>query len=141
MDFWKFFRRALPYSTVAVVIALGYSAWVLHSRASANRDIDRAAQQREADANRKIVQQYGDGQLKILMFYASPGAIARGGSTLLCYGVANAASVRIEPHIEDLGPSLSRCIEVKPRTTTSYKLTAQGKEGASATQSVNIEVR
>ena len=41
---------------------------------------------------------------------------------------------------EDLKPSISRCFSVSPRQTTTYTLTAEGKDGSTATSSFAIEV-
>ncbi|MEP7364522.1 MAG: hypothetical protein ABI972_14800 [Acidobacteriota bacterium] len=84
---------------------------------------------------------YAGNELKVLNFLASPGVIRRGQKTLLCYGVLNAKSVRIEPHVDDLKPSLSRCLEVRPQHTTEYKLEASGKGGKVVRASLVIEVR
>ena len=76
---------------------------------------------------------------KIVQFYASPPVVARGGRTLLCYGVENAGTVRIRPEVEPLRPSLSRCIADVPGETTTYTLTAEGP-GGSATATLMVEV-
>lgn len=65
---------------------------------------------------------------KILQFYAGQGVIRPGEAVTICYGVESAESVRIEPHVEDITPSLNRCIEAKPEKTTLYTLTAVGAE-------------
>lgn len=133
-------RAVLPYLTAGVVLAAIYAGWTVYSRWSANREGERAAKAAEAEADKKIVDQYGGGQLKILAFYSSPAAVKPGGRALVCYGVANAKSVAIEPHIDDIGPSLSRCIEVFPQRTTEYKLTATDAKGQGATQSFVLRV-
>ena len=139
MSFPEFARRALPFTTVAVVIAAAYAGWVLWSRHSANRAIERSVQERRAEADRRIIERYGN-ELKILMFYPSPPAIRRGEKSLLCYGVANATTVRLEPHVADLDPALSRCIEVHPQSSTKYTLTAQDAKGETAQQTIEIRV-
>lgn len=81
---------------------------------------------------------------KILQFYASQGAIRPGESVTICYGVESAESVRIEPHVEDITPSLNRCIEATPAKTTLYTLTAAGAEAqdeASFTVTVDPNAR
>jgi hypothetical protein len=84
---------------------------------------------------------YAGNELKVLHFLASPASIKRGQPALLCYGVLNAESVRIEPEVEGLKPSLSRCIEVRPNRTTEYKLEARSKAGAVVRASLQIEVK
>lgn len=138
-------RRLLPYTSVAVVLALAYAGWTLLSRRHATRLNEQAVQDEKAKADRKIVQVYGDGHLKVLTFYASPPVLKRGEKGLLCYGVANAKYVRIDPHtdpsVEALMPSLSRCLEVSPKVSTEYTLTAQDTAGKSESRSVAIRVR
>jgi len=85
---------------------------------------------------------YAGDELKVLNFLASPGTVRRGEAALLCYGVLNAESVTIEPHFEDLKPSLSRCLQVRPEKTTEYRLEASGRTpGKVVTAAVVVEVR
>jgi len=77
---------------------------------------------------------------RVTQFYASPPKIARGQRTLLCYGVENAKTVRIDPPRQELSAVLSRCIEVTPAATTTYVLTAEGADGRTATQSLSVQV-
>jgi hypothetical protein len=78
--------------------------------------------------------------VKITAFYARDGVVIEGGSTVLCYGVSNAKSVRLDPPVEKISPSLNRCIEVRPRGETRYTLTAEGSDGQTASQSVTVRV-
>lgn len=79
-------------------------------------------------------------QPKITQFYATPPAVPKGEKTLLCYGVERASAVRVEPAIEKLSPALSRCFEVTPDITTTYKLIAENERGISDSQSVTVQV-
>jgi hypothetical protein len=78
--------------------------------------------------------------VKILQFYARDSVLTEGGKTVLCYGVSNARSVRIDPPVEGVSPALSRCVEVRPKRETSYTLIAEGSDGRTASQSVNIRI-
>lgn len=80
-------------------------------------------------------------EVKILQFYASPGEVARGQETLICYGVEGARSVRIEPEVEQLRPVLTRCFQVKPERTTTYTLYAEGEDGATVSESFTVTVK
>jgi hypothetical protein len=80
------------------------------------------------------------GAVKILQFYASTGALARGDKAMLCYGVENARSVSIAPLSEPVTPAFSRCLEVSPLHTTHYTLMANGFDGKTATQSLTVAV-
>ena len=134
-------RKLLPYTSAALALAVLYVAWTFFSRWNDNRASERAGEAEKAKADAKIVEMYGSGNLKILNFYASPGVIRRGGKGLLCYGVTNAKTVRIEPGIEALAPSISRCVEISPAKDTTYTLTATDEAGHSATQSVAVSER
>jgi hypothetical protein len=76
----------------------------------------------------------------ILHFYASPGTLVDGDKALLCYGVAKARAVRLEPPAEALAPSLNRCIQVAPEQDTQYTLIAEGADGRTVSESLTIQV-
>ncbi|HWQ52357.1 MAG TPA: hypothetical protein VN442_01645 [Bryobacteraceae bacterium] len=78
---------------------------------------------------------------KVLQFYSSVPAVARGEQALLCYGVENAEAVRIEPAVEPLKPAYSRCVAVTPRDTTRYTLTVEGAGGRTATATLTVQVQ
>jgi hypothetical protein len=133
-------RRLLPFLAAAVVAALLYDAWTFYSRWSNTRHAEQARQEKEASDARKTLEMLGGGQLKILDFYASPAAVKRGGQTMLCFGVSGAKSVRLEPHVDDLHPALSHCMQIAPRADTEYKLIAEDAAGHQVTQSVTVKV-
>jgi hypothetical protein len=133
-------RRLLPYTTIAMFLAIGYTAWTMLSRRQANRDVEHAAQQREAEADRKVLDRLGGGELKILSFYPSKGGFRRGEKVLVCFGVASAKEVRIDPEVGPIPPSLSRCLEVHPVHTTEYTLTARDQQGHTASQSFQLSL-
>lgn len=73
---------------------------------------------------------------KITQFYASPAAVPPGDRSLLCYGVEGAESVSLTPEVEAIKPALSRCIEVRPKTTTEYVLSARSPAGQTEARTV-----
>lgn len=77
---------------------------------------------------------------RITQFYATSPALPRGEKGMLCYGVENAKTVWLSPPKQELSAALSRCVEVTPSTTTTYKLTAEGSGGPAATQEVTVTV-
>src|SRR6266446_4470878 len=79
--------------------------------------------------------------LKVLQFYAVPGEIVTGEQSLICYGVEDAVSVRIEPEVEKLSPSFSRCIGVSPKRDTTYKLIVQGSRQEQESRTLRILVK
>jgi hypothetical protein len=79
------------------------------------------------------------GPLRIAQFYSSPPNPVKGQKVLVCYGVENASEVRIDPPIERVWPSPSRCLEVKASRTVTYTLTAtSGAENVSKSITVQI---
>lgn len=77
-------------------------------------------------------------ELRILNFYVPAASAVRGEETLLCYGVLNAASVKLTPPLANLSPSLARCVYVTLNRTTELTLTATGKDGLEASRSFVI---
>ncbi len=77
----------------------------------------------------------------ILQFYAASGQVIEGKSVSICYGVENAAAVRLEPAVEKLSPSFNRCFSVNPEGTTTYKLTAEGADGTQVSSALTLQVR
>jgi hypothetical protein len=134
-------RKMLPYTTAAACLALIYIAWVFYSRSRENREIQQQAEEKSLEQDRKTYEMYGSGQLKLMLFYAVPPVIARGGSTQLCYSVANATTVKIEPGVAPIKPSLSRCEPVTPVRSTTYTLSAADDKGHTANQSIQVTVR
>lgn len=80
--------------------------------------------------------------LRILHFYASPGAVHRGEEISLCYGVAQASKMRIEAEpggaLEGVWPSFNRCVIVSPPRDTKYTLIAEDEAGQ--TRELSLEV-
>lgn len=129
-------RKALPYTSAAVLLALIYAIWTIYSRSTENRRLVEEAAAKKLAFDQKTLNMIGS-DLKITQFYANYAP----GKTLLCYGVANAKSVRIEPALESITPSLSRCIEASPRKTTEYTLTAEDNAGRSVAQTIVVKVQ
>jgi hypothetical protein len=139
------FKNPLLYSSIVLGIAILVVGWILYSRWADNRRIEarlaeeRAEKQRESD--RQALEQFGGKELAIQNFYVSPGVIHPGESARLCYGVANAKTVKIEPETEPVWPSYGHCLNVSPKKDTTYTLAATDAEGKSVTQSVEVQVR
>lgn len=77
---------------------------------------------------------------KIIHFYASPGAIARGERATMCYGVENAASVVLHPPVERVYPAFNRCFTVEPASTTTYTFSAKSSSGVTVSENLTITV-
>src|ERR1035438_8015623 len=115
VDSTSFLRKLLPYTTAALIAVALLTGWTLWSRRQANEDAVQAQKQKEAQQDEAVVHALGDNSLKILSFYASPAAVRAGQKALVCYGVSNAKEVKIEPPLDGVGVSLSRCLETHPR--------------------------
>ncbi len=129
---------------VLAVIAIAYTAFVFWSRWQENSDL--AAKQKAAqaaaqrDAAEKSVEVLGGSEFKIISFYATPGQIQRGDTVDMCYGVSNAKSVKLDPAVANVWPSVDRCMQVSPKKTTTYTFTADDGKGNTKTAQLTIEV-
>ncbi len=138
----RIIRKILPFTTIAVVLALIYVGWTFYSRWEANRELERKRAEANAENSRKILDTLGGSELKILSLSLDRGLIRKGEKLTLCYGVMNAKKVTIDPPPNvETWPSTNRCFEVAPRQDTKYTLTAEDAEGHSQTASVQVRVR
>jgi hypothetical protein len=132
-------KRFLLYGGLAALLGALYVAGVLLYRHAANSEYSR----REAGVPApvpSIVANQG-GAVRILQFYAVAGAIRKGATTSVCYGVQNAREVRLTPPVEQVEASLSRCFAIAPERTTTYRLTAAGKDGREVSEEFTVKVR
>jgi hypothetical protein len=128
--------KALTWVTLALVAI--YLLIVFGSRWQDRREFERRESQRQRDS--RLPDELSTSELKILQFYASPPAISAGEQALLCYGALNARSLRIEPGPIEATPALSRCVQVSPRRSTRYTLTAEGAGGDTQTATAELAV-
>jgi hypothetical protein len=138
-------KNPLLYSSVVILIVLLYVVYIFVSRWQENRGIEQRAAEKRAETQREqdrtTVAAMGGKELAIQAFYSSPAAVKRGEAAQLCYGVANAKIVKLEPQDNPVWPSYSRCVEVKPLKSTTYTLTAEDAHGHSVTQTLEIQVK
>jgi hypothetical protein len=134
-------RKMLIVRCVAVAAVGIYLGWVFHSRWRNNQALIQRLKAPVEARDRAFVEAYGGG-IKIMSFYAVPSTIRRGETAQLCYSVANAESVRIEPPpVEGIWPSLSRCVAVAPQTDTAYRFIAKDAQGNTKTADLTVTVR
>jgi hypothetical protein len=138
-------KNPLLYSSLLVGIALVAVSWILYSRWQENRSIERRtreeASRKQLEDDRITLEQLGGKELAIQSFYASPGVIHKGESAQLCYGVANAKVVKLEPQPNEVWPSYARCVNVSPAKTTTYTLTISDPSGNTKSASLQVSVR
>ena len=137
------FKNPLVYSSLLILVVAAYVGWILLSRHQAARAYEQRAEQAQAKKQRETdqaaIDQLGGNELAIQMLYATP-RIHRGETAQVCYGVANAKTVTLEPQSSQVWPSHNLCVDVKPLKTTTYTLTATGADGKSVSQQVTVEV-
>ena len=118
---------------IPVLLTALYSGWIIWQRRTppeppkAARPVDNP------------LGKFGSG-VQIVQFYTGAAEIARGQQALICYGVVNATTVRLDPPVADVWPSMSRCLNVTPAQTTRYTLTAEGADHQAVSESIEIAV-
>jgi hypothetical protein len=138
---WK---NPFVYTGALIIVLAVYVGAIVFTRWNENRTIEQrerdasATRQREEDKN--AVEQMGGSELAIQSFYGN-AAIHRGQTAQLCYGVANAKKVTLEPQSNPVWPSYSRCVDVTPTKTTVYTLTASDDAGHSVSQTFTVKVQ
>jgi hypothetical protein len=141
----SFFKNPLLYSSATIAIAMLFVVGLLLTRWWENRRIEREATeqlaQKQLAQDRAALEQMGGKELAIQSFYASPGAVRRGETVQLCYGVANAKTVKLEPQSNPVWPSQARCVDVTPSKTTTYTLTIEDAAGHTLSQTLEVTVR
>ena len=139
------FKNPNLYSGIVLAAVLLYVIVLLAVRYESNRAYERrneektTEQQRESD--RAAIEQLGGSELAIRAFYIAPGEIRRGQTAQICYDVANAKAVILDPPAGAVWPSHNRCLDVSPRKTTSYTLTIQDSAGKSLSQAAELKVK
>ncbi|MGB9435801.1 MAG: hypothetical protein WBQ89_26370 [Candidatus Acidiferrum sp.] len=139
------FKNPYLYSGIVLLGALIYVSFLLLSRYESNRFYERrnaeqADEQRRA-SDRNAIEQLGGTDLAIRALYVSPAIIRHGESAQLCYDVANAKTVTLDPPAGEVWPSTNRCLDISPKKTTTYTLTIADSSGKSASQTVELQVR
>ncbi|MCU0245312.1 MAG: hypothetical protein MUC42_01990 [Bryobacter sp.] len=126
-------------SLAALVLAAGYVAGVFLRREMQSREFEDRAGQRPAPSPSELERLYASGRVKIIAFYTPSGYLMEDEPTTLCYGVVNARSVRLEPPLEPLSPSLNRCIALTPKRDAVYTLVAEGHDGQLVSESCRVK--
>jgi hypothetical protein len=138
------FKNPFVYSSSAILVVAIYVVWVLFSRHIANRNYEERIRTQQAEKQRQsdqaAIEQLGGSELAIQMLYATP-QIHHGETAQVCYGVANAKAVTLQPQENPVWPSHNLCVDVKPKKTTTYTLTATGSDGKVVTQQVTVTVK
>jgi hypothetical protein len=138
-------KNPLLYSTSAIVVVVFVVSGILFSRWQENRGIERRSREerttKQEEQDRITLEQLGGRELAIQNFYVNPAVIHTGETVQLCYGVANAKTVTLEPQSNPVWPSYARCVDVTPAKTTTYTLTIADAAGHTLTRSLEVKVR
>jgi len=139
------FKNPLLYSSILLLVGALCVGWILFSRWHQTREYENRAKEQKThqqqEQDRITLEQMGGKELAIQNFYATSGLIRRGQSVQLCYGVANAKSVKLEPQPNPVWPSYARCVDVTPSKTTTYILTIADASGNTKSQNLEVKVR
>ena len=131
------FQTAIRIMAAAAVLWVG---WIFLNRHFMVMRGGPTADPQQAKRTAEFMRIYGGKDVKILQFYVREGSVAEGAGTVLCYGVLNAKSVRIEPPVEGVTVSLNKCVEVTGERDTRYTLYAEGTDGQVASESFVLSV-
>lgn len=133
-------QKLLPFTTVAMLAAMLYAGWTFYSRHQDSVRMQQEIDDKQQAARKKVVDQvFGSGEIKFSNFSVDSGQLKRGQTAQLCYGVENAKSLKLDPPVEAVKPSYQHCLEIAPKKTTTYTLTAD--DGAGHTKSLSLEVK
>ena len=124
----------------ATALAMAYVGWVFVSRAIGTARWESREAVPASKQAAEFERIYGGSDVKILQFYAREGNVVEGGKSVICYGVLNAKSVRLDPPVEGVSPALNRCVEVPAERQTRYTLTAAGADGHTVSESFVLGV-
>ena len=133
----------LPYTTVVMILAALYVAWTFYSRHESARKAQEAVETKQQEAEkRKADIIFGSGKITFTTFSADNGTVKRGETTRLCYGVVNATTLKIDPPVgEPVKPTNRHCVDIAPKQTTTYTITASNDKGDTKTSSLTVQVK
>ncbi len=137
------FPLLLRVTSVGIIIAALYVAWTFYSRHQRSQEAEQAIEKKQDDQRKRVANQiFGSGEIKFSTFSIATSSLKRGETTQLCYGVVNATSVKLDPPpAEVLKPSYRHCLDIAPRKTTTYTITASNDKGESQSQSLTLRVQ
>jgi hypothetical protein len=137
----SFLQKLLPFTTVGVIIAAIYVAWMFYSRHRSNVEAERAAAAKEQAQRQKTVDAvFGNGEITFSVFSADRGVLKRGQQTQLCFGVTNAKTLKLDPPVAEIKPAYRHCLEIAPTKTTTYTITADDGKGHTKSESLTVRV-
>jgi hypothetical protein len=135
-------QMVLPYTWVVVIIAALYVAWVFYSRHEREKASEaQLAKHKQEQMQHENQQIFGSGEIRFTTFGADHGVLRPGETAQLCYGILNAVRVEIDPPIEQGKPTYHHCVEISPKTTTTYTIKATDAKGNTKSESLTVQVK
>jgi hypothetical protein len=132
-------RRLGVVLRLVLAVVLAQLAWTWVQRHDSDLRLRRFLSGRHASPSRSASN--SGTSARIVQFYARDAEIVEGERDLVCYGVENARSVKLDPPIEKVSPALVRCFFVEPKADTFYTLFAEGADGSRDEATFAIRVR
>jgi hypothetical protein len=137
-------KKPFFYSSIVAICLVLYVAFVMYARFTSDQAVTKRNEVKAAEERRAndlaTIQQLGGSDLAIQSLYVAPGVIHPGEKAQLCYDVANAKTVTLDPPAGEVWPSHTRCLDVSPKKTTTYTLTIADAKGQSKSQTVELKV-
>ncbi len=124
---------------MVVAAAFLHLGWILFLRTQG--PARPAAQPESGGAYYRGFLQNDGSAVRILQFYANTREVIEGERAVVCYGVQNAESVRLEPPVEELTPAVNRCFSIMPTASATYRLVASGAGGSEVSASFTLGVK
>jgi len=138
------FKNPFLYSGTLILFLSAYVGYTVYSRHQSIRDFEKRTEEKQLEQrhedDRRAIEQLGGSELGFRALYVTRATIHRGEKSQLCYDVANAKTVALDPPEGEVWPSHSRCLDLAPKKSTTYTLTITDATGNSASQSVQIQV-
>jgi hypothetical protein len=139
------FRDPFFYSGLLILFVAAFVFYVMLERYLSKRAFEDLMAREQAakriEDDRRAIEQLGGSELAIRGLYLSPRIIHPGQSAQLCYDVANAKSVTLDPPVAEVWPSHSRCIDLKLKKSTTFTLTIADAAGKTVSQSIGLKVQ
>jgi len=139
------FKNPFLYSGTLILFLAAYVGYTIYSRHQSTLDFEKRNEQQQLEKrredDRRAIEQLGGSELAIRALYVTRATIHRGENSQLCYDITNAKTVTLDPPVGEVWPSHNRCLDLAPRTSTTYTLTIADAAGKAASQSVQIQVR
>ncbi len=135
-------KKILPYTTILLFAAIIYVAYTFYARHQADVQAQAEMEAKKEEARKRTVNAvFGNGEIKFTSMSLDASSVKPGESAKLCYGVVNAATVKIDPPVEPLKPTYLHCFDVTPKRTTTYTITADDGKGHTKSESLELKVR